>query len=291
MFKTFVKTQKFTRNKSETKFFSQKDYPSFMHFYRRYFMKQSVKTQKGHLRQAKSILDIGCRDGRVNEEIYANYLLRHQREKIQNKRSLGIDINQDLIAIAKKTHKLIPNMEFKVEDAHEMDYKEEFDVATSFFAFQSFKNKQKVLQNMAKAIKPGGKVLVAFHVFSKDPVWVSAQKIAKTDKWKSLLENQKVPIFEEGDEIKEYAKSTGLTVEKCEIVPLRFPFLADYKLLEFIQDHQPFKNLTPEQNVEFSTEIMKDMNCERTIEDNTDRIWYKPSNYYIFIKKRNIYNK
>lgn len=296
MFKQkILNTQKFfVRSRSDSKLFAQPDYPAFLELYRRYFMKVSMRRNKAVLRHTTSLLDLGCRDGKTNHELFSNYVCRKDKGKFINiKKTLGIDLKPNLIEKALKRVREYPNMQYKVENVHEITYNQEFDLVVSFFAFDSFKDKKKVFENIGRAVKPGGNAFVVFHVFHKDPVWVSAQKLAKNEKWNGILGDKTVPIFEERDEIKEYAKASGMIIEKCEDTKLRFPFLTDDSFINsFIKEHHPFiKHLTKEQNEEFSWEILKDMNCERTIEDGTARIWYTPYNYYVFLRKKAIFKK
>jgi len=106
---------------------------------------------KEYVKKRNSILDIGC----GNSRLFA--LLRTKEVKY-----LGIDNSQELINEAQKNqeHK---NTEFLVDDILHLDYKKKFNVIFCIAVLNhipSAKLRQQAVQNIYRALKPGGYLLM-----------------------------------------------------------------------------------------------------------------------------------
>jgi len=104
------------------------------------------------LKDAKKILDVGCGSGIVTRDI-----AHLTRGKV-----IAIDGSKDMIRIAKDILKNYKNVELKVASAEKIPYPDNtFDIVTCNLLFMWLEKPQKVINEMARVTKPGGKVLAS----------------------------------------------------------------------------------------------------------------------------------
>lgn len=108
------------------------------------------------IKEGDSIIDFGSGTGRN-----ACYMLEKAGK---NARFVGLDINEEMIKKARKRCKEYPNTEFinmRIEKT--IPYESEFDIAFISFVLHGFEDydKIKIIENVKRALKPGGK----FYVF------------------------------------------------------------------------------------------------------------------------------
>ncbi len=105
------------------------------------------------LKEPKKILDIACGYGR-----HANRLALYGHEVV------GVDINEKFLKMAMEdAKKLNVNVRYVLKDIREIDFEEEFDVVISMFTsfgYYEDEDNLKILKNVAKALKRGGKFLL-----------------------------------------------------------------------------------------------------------------------------------
>jgi trans-aconitate methyltransferase len=94
------------------------------------------------------ILDIGCGTGHLTAEIAA-----------AGAEVLGIDSSAEMIAEATKKH---PGLRFKVMDAREIRLEQNFDALFSNAALHWIKEPERVVEGVARALKPGGRFVAEF---------------------------------------------------------------------------------------------------------------------------------
>jgi ubiquinone/menaquinone biosynthesis C-methylase UbiE len=108
-------------------------------------------------KQSNTLLDVGCGTG------------EHVRYLSLDFGCMGIDINKDMIRIAKRK---VSNARFKVADMTNFELEEKFDVITCLFSsigyVQNFTNLVKTFGNFLKHLSKNGLVLVEPWVFKKD---------------------------------------------------------------------------------------------------------------------------
>ena len=104
------------------------------------------------LKDAKMVLDVGCGSGIVTRDI----------ARLTKGRVIGIDGSEDMIDVAKGVLKSHKNVELQVCDAQCLDFDNNtFDVVVCNLVLMWANNPQKVVKEMARVCKPGGKVLAS----------------------------------------------------------------------------------------------------------------------------------
>jgi trans-aconitate methyltransferase len=102
---------------------------------------------KGH----EKVIDLGCGDGSLTKKIV---------DLVPKGSVLGIDSSASMIKTAKKLE--TPNLRFQQLDIYDLDFVSEFDVAFSNAALHWVKNHDRMLENVYRAIRPGGLVRFNF---------------------------------------------------------------------------------------------------------------------------------
>jgi trans-aconitate 2-methyltransferase len=98
------------------------------------------------LKGTEQILDVGCGDGKITAEIAA---------QVPQGSVLGFDLSRNMIDFASKNFTQ-PNLRFEVGDVCELPYREEFDLAVSFFTLHWVRAQEKALRSIRKALKENG---------------------------------------------------------------------------------------------------------------------------------------
>jgi trans-aconitate methyltransferase len=96
----------------------------------------------------EAILDLGCGTGHLTSEIAAS-----------GARVIGIDRSAEMIAEAKAKY---PAIEFQVVDATQLQFSNQFDAVFSNAALHWILEPEKVVIGIARALKPGGRLVAEF---------------------------------------------------------------------------------------------------------------------------------
>jgi trans-aconitate 2-methyltransferase len=103
------------------------------------------------LKGDERVIDLGCGDGVLTKKIM---------ELVPKGRVLGIDSSASMIETAKKLE--ASNLRFQQLDIYDLDFKDEFDVAYSNAALQWVKDHDRMLENVRRAVRPGGLIRFNF---------------------------------------------------------------------------------------------------------------------------------
>lgn len=104
------------------------------------------------LKNANKILDVGCGSGTVTKDI-ANY----SKGKI-----ISVDGSKNMIKVADKILKNNKNVELLISYAEDLPFENNvFDIVTCNLLLMWANNPQKVVNEMARVVKPNGKVLAS----------------------------------------------------------------------------------------------------------------------------------
>ncbi len=104
------------------------------------------------LKDAECVLDVGCGSGVVTRDI----------ARVTKGHVTAIDGSQDMINVAHRMLKDYHNVTLKTMDAHHLSIKDNtFDIVTCNLLLMWTDNPQQVVNEMARVVKPQGKVLAS----------------------------------------------------------------------------------------------------------------------------------
>jgi SAM-dependent methyltransferase len=105
------------------------------------------------LERGIDVADVGCGRGKA---------LMHLAQRFPRSRFTGIDISQEATAaaIAEAAERGLRNLAFKCADAAKWDAREAFDLVLAFDAIHDQPAPAKVLENIRRALRPGGLFLM-----------------------------------------------------------------------------------------------------------------------------------
>jgi trans-aconitate methyltransferase len=144
----------------------------------------------------EEILDIGSGDGEITSLI----------SRKTNGTTTGIDIDSSMISHA-KSHYELERLKFKRENGSEIEFKNKFDLVTSFNAAQWIGNQLEFLQRVHTALKPGGRILfgmptIVAHEAIGTSLMVSIfRQVSSSEKWNVYFREFKSPwhFFSKGE--------------------------------------------------------------------------------------------
>lgn len=170
-----------------------------------------LKTIKAHCKEQVSVLDIGCGAGFLTNQL--------AKEGFQ---VTGIDLSLPSLDIAKKSDETKRVSYLKASaDALPFDA-ETFDVVSALDLLEHVENPQRVIEEAARVLKPGG--LFFFHTFNRN--WISWLIVIKGVEWcvKNTPKNMHVyNLFLTPTELEKMCKKNSIVTE--ELLGLRPDFL------------------------------------------------------------------
>ena len=101
-----------------------------------------------HPEKGEKILDLGCGTGQLTQQIADS-----------GARVTGLDASPDMIGQARQNY---PNLDFVLADATAMHFEGEFDAVFSNAALHWMMEPAKVIAAMARALRPGGRLVAEF---------------------------------------------------------------------------------------------------------------------------------
>jgi trans-aconitate methyltransferase len=159
------------------------------------------------------ILDIGCGDGKVTSEIASI---------LNNGHVLGIDSSKDMIELAQKTfpEDKNKNLNFKLKDVQDLDFKEQFDVVFSNAALHWIHEHLPVLKKINRSLKPSGKILIQMGgKGNAQDILEIADEMIKTDYWKKYLEDFDFKYgFFGKEQYTDWLIEAGFNVKRVELI-------------------------------------------------------------------------
>ena len=142
------------KNKSESHKRSKEDFNDFI----KKLELQALETAEERiplyievgLKDAKLVLDVGCGSGIVTRDI----------ARLTKGKVVAVDGSKDMIKVAQNVLKPYKNVELRLGDANNLPLEDNlFDIVTCNLLLMWTDDPQKVVNEMARVTKPGGKVL------------------------------------------------------------------------------------------------------------------------------------
>lgn len=156
-----------------------------------------------------TLLDVGCGDGKITAFL-ASLASRGS--------VVGVDFSSSMIEIAKKNFSQ-ENLLFIVGDAASLDFKEEFDLITSFTAMHFVLNQGKALEGFQKALKPFGRLAIQIPMGLPEAIQLAVDRVISTSRWKDAFIGFQLPWrFYQIDEYKNLLMEAHLIPQRLEVV-------------------------------------------------------------------------
>jgi len=158
---------------------------------------------------AKSILDIGCGDGKVTAFIAKLY---------PQCTVVGSDVSQEMIAFAMQHYppSQYPNLSFIKKDARDLGFVDHFDRVISFNCLHWINDQKLALKSIYGSLKSGGKAfIIVTPKDSQDPLPISCGAVIKTIKWlPSFITFNSPHSMHIQDEYRQMLLNVGFLIDK-----------------------------------------------------------------------------
>lgn len=168
------------------------------------------------------VIDIGCGDGRVLNEVFL------ENCGLKFSEVIGTDKSIDMVKFARDKY-VNDKLKFHVLDIASSDIGDNFgtfDIATSYYVFHWFKDQQQAINNVQKLLKPGGIFHLHFVVdFSIANFFGPLMK-----KYESMEKplTDAIPLLKQDanymENIKKVLEKSGFNVELSEIIGVDYDF-------------------------------------------------------------------
>jgi trans-aconitate 2-methyltransferase len=159
------------------------------------------------LKGSKSILDVGCGDGKITAEIAA----RSPQGSV-----VGVDPSRDMISFAQHHYgrSTTGNLRFEVADACCLPFKNEFDLVVSFNALHWIPEQQTALSSIRSTLVSGGKAqLRLVSKGARKSLEDVTEETRRTSKWKAYFQDFEDPYLHlTPEEYLAVAESSGFRV-------------------------------------------------------------------------------
>ncbi len=109
----------------------------------------------GGIKENVDVLDVACGTG----VLFPYYLQRNVKD------ITAVDLSPEMVKIAKSK---FPQADIICGDAETITFDRQFDTVMIYNAFPHFPEPEKVIENLAKAIKPNGRISIAHGMSKKD---------------------------------------------------------------------------------------------------------------------------
>ncbi len=165
------------------------------------------------LKGDEHVLDIGCGDGELTVEIAG---------LVPDGGVLGIDSSPEMIELASRTYppQEFTNLDWRLMDAKEISFAEEFDFAFSNAVLHWVDDQPEVLRRVKEALRPGGRVLFQMggRGNAMDMAMVLVSMLAR-EEWNRYFHGFVLPYHFQGpEEYRGWLEEAGLRPLRVELM-------------------------------------------------------------------------
>lgn len=169
---------------------------------------------KLNLKGNESVLDIGCGDGKITARL---------ADLLPEGKVVGIDLSSEMISFAESKYPPgeFPNLSFRVADASQLPFREEFDLVVSFACLHWIQDHQPLLRGIRQSLAPGGKILLQCGGKGNAADLLDlAQDLFQDAKWAEYFRDFRFPYnFYGPEEYGTWLKEAGLESVSLQLVP------------------------------------------------------------------------
>ena len=167
-----------------------------------------------NLTGVEDILDLGCGDGKVTEEI---------ARLVADGSVVGVDNSTQMIDLAKEKYSQSKhlNLSFQVMDASYLSFEGCFDVVFSNAVLHWVKNHKPVIDGVYKSLKVGGKILLRMGgKGDAEGILSIINEVKASDKWAQYFTGFEFPYTFLGvDDYHVLLKEAGFSINRVELIP------------------------------------------------------------------------
>lgn len=211
------------------------------------------------------ILDVGCGDGKITKEI---------SKKIPEGKIWGIDPSPSMIDFANENSKN-QNTQFLLGKASELSFQNQFDLIVSFSALHWEPKQYEALICFKKALKPGGKILLA--IPGPDPIIrLVLTELIQSSKWAPFFKDYKpTGRIWTANEYAQLLLDAKFTIQKIELVERPYLFKNPILYKAFIAAMLPHMSCIPlQQQEDFLNDILTEIKNHGLI-DESNRVKFE----------------
>lgn len=171
-------------------------------------------TQNLNLADYKSILDVGCGDGKITADFATTY---------PQTRVVGVDASPTMIAYATEKYPpdRYPNLTFVCRDARSLNFSSEFDLIFSNATLHWVSDRQQFFQGASEALKDRGRLIVSCGGRGNaEEIMATFAKLTAESHWQSYFSNWHNPYFFDGlEDYRNWLEQSDFKIERLELVP------------------------------------------------------------------------
>jgi len=224
-----------------------------------HYFKHSA-TQLGHAKDLieqyqfkgnEQILDVGCGDGKITAAL---------SQYIPEGHITGIDKSKEMITFANEAFpsSSFTNVTFRQEDVLDLNEADKYDLIVSFSCLYYVKYQKMALENICRALKPNGKILLMLYRKCPDQ-WTAIDKVVSSKHWRDYFDYFDPGYYEHLPETyQDLLDRCVLGQFTAEFTPVEYiPFESKEHLNKFMRGWLPHLQRLPEdKHDDFMAEIV-----------------------------------
>jgi trans-aconitate 2-methyltransferase len=158
------------------------------------------------------VLDVGCGDGKITGEI---------ARRLPRGSVLGVDASRTMVGFAARTFPATtyPNLAFRVADAAQLPFAEQFDLVVSFNCLHWVRDQAAALRGIRTALVPSGRSHLRFvSRGARRSLEDVIEDTRRAPAWAAYFPDYQPPyVHLTPDEYRALAESNGLRVERLDV--------------------------------------------------------------------------
>ena len=201
------------------------------------------------LQGVNAILDVGCGDGKITAAM---------AQMIPEGAVVGIDISPSMVEVAKKRFSAVKNLQFQVQDAAKIEFRDQFDLITSFTVMQWVLEQREALQCFERALNPGGKLWIQMPTGLPKAMEEALKKTVGRKQWRGYFVSFKAPWrFYQPEEYQALLQEAQLHVTRLSVGTKHEKFPSRAAFHGFLKQWFPYlRPLATDQKDQFLTELL-----------------------------------
>ncbi len=201
-------------------------------------------TKNLNLQDYKSILDVGCGDGKIT----ADFATTLPQSKV-----VGTDSSPEMIAYAVEKYPAsqYANLAFNCVDARSINFQQEFDLIFSNATLHWVDDHQAFLKGANKALKDNGRLIISCGgKGNAAEILATFSELTASDDWQAYFNNFHNPYFFYGlEDYRIWLEKSGFAIARLELVPKDMTHSGKEGLAGWIRTTwMPFTKYLPEEH-------------------------------------------